>query len=853
MASYIQGLTDYIPKAEPYKPNFDFLNTVLATKQARYDSALNQLSGAYGSIVYADLTRDDNREARDNFLKNSEKAIQQITSLDLSDPANVQLAQQVFQPFVDDKKMQYDIMFTKGIKQGQQQAEIFKNSLDPEISSKYSDVGVRGLQYRQIEFKNASQDKAYRMAMPKYVPYVNIMDKAKELVGDDFKNIKIEQTIGGYDVTTTGGEAAKPVIAQYLSMALGEDPSVKAYYNELAYVNSMSAITQLAEQKFNGDIDQAAAEYYVTNADTFLKNDRNRLEDLEDGYSQYQAKVDVYESRLNRGGKLTPKEEQEYQATVLKRDGFEKAKTNLSDRISQIVTAINDEDIDLLSRAIRSSEASSYISNEIGKAAEPLAYRNYQVEKKANEFAKINYEKALDFSYWTKKEKIQQDFQREMKMLETGGFDDFTTGAVKTEASTEDAFVSDRAEFDNSWKGFGKSIYDLTNSISSINDAKLNSAVGNVLKAAGVNMTSLREGNVSLTSLNKIFNGIQDMIKADPSLAKNLAPALITANDKRQLAYSNIAALNTNNKVIAANMKASGNYVPTFVDYVFAKDGSLRDAKSAYATALATNPNINADDFMDDYEDFIEDYQEKYIDLSKNQAGYKVVGTAGPGSYISNNIQGIADFTKPSSKLTLGLRSALSDVLNSDSRIAIGTPADVASASDRVFNNIEDNQVLRGYLNTLVSDARANKQSISYSYQSRALGNQGYQSLTVRPSASDPTLKALKEAGSISDADYNRIISTGVTAIIPAAQATNLISSRLQKDDRQVILDNVGKYRYINPNGNIDMTFTKNPNGSITATGTMYDSRKGMTDIFTQNNLNNISFSNLLYSFDAIR
>jgi len=853
MATYIQGLTDYIPKAEPYKPNFDFLNTVLATRQARYDSSLNQLSGAYGSIVYADLTRDDNREARDNFLKNSEKAIQQITSLDLSDPANVQLAQQVFQPFVDDKKMQYDIMFTKGVKQGQQQAEIFKNSLDPEISSKYSDVGVRGLQYRQIEFKNASQDKAYRMAMPKYVPYVNIMDKARELIGDDFKDIKIEKTIGGYDVTTTGGEAAKPVIAQYLSMALGDDPSVKAYYNELAYVNSMSAITQLAESKFNGDIDQAATEYYVTNADAFLKNDRNRLEDIEEGYSQYQAKTDVYESRLNRGGKLTPKEQQEYQMVVAKRDGYEKAKTNLSDRISQIVTAINDEDIDLLSRAIRSSEASSYISNEIGKAAEPLAYRNYQVEKKANEFAKIDYEKAVDFSYWTKKEKIQQDFQREMKMLETGGFDDFTTGAVKTEAAVEDAFVSDRTEFDNSWQSFGKSVYELTNSISSINDAKLNSAVGNVLKASGTNMNSLREGNVSLTSLNKIFNGIQDMVKADPSLAKNLASALITANDKRQLAYSNISALNSNNQKIAANMKASGDYVPTFVDYVFAKDGSLRSVKYAYEEALKANPNIDADDFADDYEDFVEDYQEKYINLSKNQAGYKVVGTAGPGSYISNNIQGVADFTKPSSKLTLGLRSALGDVLNSDSRIAIGTPADVAAASDRVFADIEDNQVLRSYLNILVSDARANKQSVSYSYQSRALGNSDYQSLTVRPNASDPTLKALKEAGSITDAEYAKIISTGVTAIIPAAQTTNLISSRLQKDERQVILDNAGTYRYINPNGNIDMTFTKNPNGSITATGTMYDSRKGMTDIFTQNNLNNISFSNLLNSFDAIR
>ena len=271
MATYIQGLTDYIPKAEPYKPDFDFLNTVLSTRQNRYDSALNQLSGAYGSIIYADLTRDDNKVARDNFLKNSEKAIQQITSLDLSNPANVQAAQQVFQPFVDDKKMQYDVMLTKGVKQGFQYADMLKNSLDPEVSGKYWDTGVRGLQYKQLEFKSASQDKAYNMPIPKYVPYVNIMSKAHDLVGDDFKNIKIEQTIGGYDVTTTGGQNAIAPISQYLSMALADDPTVKAYANELSYVNSMNAITQLADSKYEGNIEQASAEYYVGNADKFLK------------------------------------------------------------------------------------------------------------------------------------------------------------------------------------------------------------------------------------------------------------------------------------------------------------------------------------------------------------------------------------------------------------------------------------------------------------------------------------------------------------------------------------------------------------------------------------------------------
>jgi hypothetical protein len=233
MATYIQGLTDYIPKAEPYKPNFDFLNTVLATRQARYDSALNQLSGSYGSIVYADLTRDDNKIARDNFLKNSEKAIQQITSLDLSDPANVQLAQQVFQPFVEDRQMQYDIMLTKGANKAKKQADMFKNSMDPDIASKYWETGVRAVDYKLLEFKNADRDKAYKMAIPKYTPYINVIKEAKNILGDDF-NISVDEKIGGYIVTTKNGDKAINTIHQYLDAALSTDPRVREYAGTLA-------------------------------------------------------------------------------------------------------------------------------------------------------------------------------------------------------------------------------------------------------------------------------------------------------------------------------------------------------------------------------------------------------------------------------------------------------------------------------------------------------------------------------------------------------------------------------------------------------------------------------------------
>ena len=853
MATFIQGLTDYIPKAEPYKPNFDFLNSVLATKQARYNSAIDQLSGVYGSIINADLTRDENIESRKNFLNNAQKNIQQITSMDLSDPKNVELAQQVFEPFVQDKKMQYDVMFTKAGKDGKQRAEGFRNSVDPEVAGKYWAEGVRGIDYRLLEFKNASGDAAYRMNLPKYVPYVNIMSRAKELVGDEFKDISIEEQRGNYLVTTKGGPKSVNIISQFLGETLGRDPMVKDYANELAYVQSMDDIMQIASSKYDGDINQAKTEYYLGSADKFVANDQNKLQDLKSDFDVLDAKVNIYESKINRGGRLTQKEQAEYNQVLARKNLYETAITSVEQRIGQISEAITNEDIDMLARVGRSSIASSIISNEISKATQVQAYKDYEVSVKADPFKQISFEKALDFSYWLKKEKIEQDFQREMKMMELGGFDDFSSSAVRTEASMEDATVGDRAEFNNSWANLSANTYELMNTLLNTNDSGIRSAAEKILKSSGYTIQDIQSNRVSLTGLNNIFNQVLDVTKADPGLLKSLSGTISKVNDSRQLAYSNIAAIASNNKIIAANLKASNAYVPEFLDHVFAKDGSLRDVNAAYKVASeaarARNVVIDKEDFIEDYEDFMDDYQDMYSDLAKNKTGYKPVGRSAAGEYISNSVSGVADFSKPISKVTSGLTGALDDVLNSDSRIVIGTPADAAQMSGRDFNSLEDNTEVRGILNTLISDARASKSSVPYSYQGRALGSSDYQALTIRPSASSPIMKNLKESN---EALYNQIVAKGITGIIPTSGATNYISQRINTSDREVILNTSGSYRYMNPSAGIDVTFTKKPDQTIYASGTAFNPRTNMIEIFTDNNLNIYNFNTLLSNFDNI-
>ena len=44
MATYLKGVTDYIPALEPFKPDYKFLSDVLSVRQDRYDSNYKELN-----------------------------------------------------------------------------------------------------------------------------------------------------------------------------------------------------------------------------------------------------------------------------------------------------------------------------------------------------------------------------------------------------------------------------------------------------------------------------------------------------------------------------------------------------------------------------------------------------------------------------------------------------------------------------------------------------------------------------------------------------------------------------------------------------------------------------------------
>ena len=44
MATYIQGLTDYIPQIQPFQPDLNFYGNVMQTRQTRFDAATKKVN-----------------------------------------------------------------------------------------------------------------------------------------------------------------------------------------------------------------------------------------------------------------------------------------------------------------------------------------------------------------------------------------------------------------------------------------------------------------------------------------------------------------------------------------------------------------------------------------------------------------------------------------------------------------------------------------------------------------------------------------------------------------------------------------------------------------------------------------
>jgi len=180
MATYIKGADTYLPDIKPFTPDYKFLSAVLQTKTDKYDANFKATNELYNKVVYADLSRMDNKDKRDQYASTIAPAIEKISGMDLSLQQNADNAKGVFAPFYEDDLIVKDIVYTSNYRNEQKKAQRFLDMGTKKAVDRYSARGVKSLQYQMDDFINADADKALAMKYPKYVQNVNLYKMSEQ-------------------------------------------------------------------------------------------------------------------------------------------------------------------------------------------------------------------------------------------------------------------------------------------------------------------------------------------------------------------------------------------------------------------------------------------------------------------------------------------------------------------------------------------------------------------------------------------------------------------------------------------------------------------------------------------------
>jgi hypothetical protein len=297
MATYIPGVTDYIPQIQPFSPDYNFYAGSLQMRQGKHDAAKDQLSTIYGSLLNAPLTRDDNTEARDQFFKTIDQDIQRMAGMDLSLAQNVGAAKDVFNQMLDNKAFVKDMVWTKNFQSELQRAEGFKNCVDPaKCGGGWWQGGEQLMSYEREDFRNATASDALGFANAEFTPYQDVAKQAMDLAEKANLSITTDQITGQWITTTKNGQALVAPLQNLFMGTLGADPKIKEYYNAKARLQRKNFV--YSNKEALGGAEAAEQEYInsmmpqITAIEKMLYGTERSLKDAEGNITKKIDKVD---------------------------------------------------------------------------------------------------------------------------------------------------------------------------------------------------------------------------------------------------------------------------------------------------------------------------------------------------------------------------------------------------------------------------------------------------------------------------------------------------------------------------------------------------------------------------------
>lgn len=425
MATYIQGLTDYIPQIQPFQPDLNFYGNVMQTRQSRYDAAKKKVSDLYGSLLYAPLTGDNNIKRRDEFFKFIDNDIKRISGLDLSLQQNQDAAMEIFRGFYDDKDMVNDMVWTRNYNNAVQKHEAMKNCFDPaKCGGQAWDDGYMELVYKREDFKRATDAERLNFETPTYTPYYNWQADAVKAAKDKGYKVTKDTITGDYKVTKQNGELLAGGLASVFRDVYGNDPRVEANYKTKAYVIRKNTVRSDIDLYGSEEASNMAYLTKVTNQG--LASLHKDLEKYSADYNSTDKRIQQLQSDIDaKGG--TPEELKALEEAYAAKESLQATKDYLEKSINSIKANAESGNIRVLESRADNAKAQTLLRDDLVSVAKDIAYTQDVVLQKIEEapFAAIkkNLEADLVREKWKFKYRVDEagikfDYDKQLKLMD---------------------------------------------------------------------------------------------------------------------------------------------------------------------------------------------------------------------------------------------------------------------------------------------------------------------------------------------------------------------------------------------------------------------------------------------------
>jgi hypothetical protein len=404
MSTYLQGVQDYIPQFQPFQPDLNLYANVLQTKQTQYDTAWKSLNNVYGQYFYADLTRDNNIQRKEEILKNIDFNVKKISGLDLSLEENVSKASQIFKPFYEDEYLMKDMAWTKNYVNQKSRAEGLKNSLNDKMREQYWDGGVRALDYMREEFKEVADQESLNFQNTSYTPYLNSVKKAQEIAKEAGLSVEPPPEFsedGRWIIKKKNGEALIEPLSKLFEATLGNDPAIQAVYKTQAYLDRKDYAYSNAGQ-FGGDKNAAEMKYLEESYTQLKQQNEQKYKQLQSNSNTYTTKIKEIEN-LIKNKKAGPdaeqrlaqlKEGKDINDNILER--IDKDNEAMKEQSGTLTTSSGFEnpygDIKSLRWKVDNARASSLMQKDLNEAAYIFSFKDAKTNIEANPYA-VNEQK----------------------------------------------------------------------------------------------------------------------------------------------------------------------------------------------------------------------------------------------------------------------------------------------------------------------------------------------------------------------------------------------------------------------------------------------------------------------------